>query len=535
MNGNLLPPSARAVAAAISVHRQNEAGAAILAANALCTLRDSRLSVALDARDLAALVARDLPSLDRVSARALLRIGDMLSDTEDPGQYVILGLSKLTTLSAAHPGDRDEILPIAEMAPRHELRRQLASVRDERLAAAARSGMPLAHRNDPFSPRVDAPPPATDVSRIKQGRSVLAALGRSWHEMGAEAFAIARTLASLRGTMSPDALTAFAQAELDMDRDEVTREMNMFDLFGLAPFAIRERIGITALRAVASLDPSERRDVILAAAIDSSGPVGDALIARCRPLAAPLTTVGEIGAKLVDIIEPQYLPFNILYLSDSPPNGPYFPDATPEELVEQVLLRTSSKGDLVYDLTAGIGTVARAGERMGRHVVSYDLIDPPLADGIRVGDARSVEPPEGPARMVLLHLPTPGQVSGSERYGSRAAPGDLALYEADTYSRIILDVFRHARKLLVPQGHLVVIAAEARWRGELIDWPGRLCADAVSCGYSAVDRIYAIRPPGFRRTLLDHGGTAAMRDRRSLLSVLVAAIFVTHAHLGDRK
>ena len=530
-------PETRAVLAAVSNHRQNEAGAAILAANALCSLRDGRLSAAVGARDLAALLARDLPSLDRTSARALLRVGDMLSDTEDPGFYAILGLPKLTALAAANPSDRAEVLPIAEMAPRFELRRQLASVRDERLAAAARAGTPLARKIDPFSPRGDAPPPATDAARIKQARSTMASLARSWREMGAEALSIARTLASLRGSMDPDALLAFARVELDMDNDEATRDMSMFDLFGSLAFSVRERLGVTAMRAVAAMEPGERRDAVLALAKDPSGPVGDELIARCRPVAAPLSAAPEADASGAagEAAEPEYLPFNVLYLSDAPPNGPYFPDATPEELVEQVLLRTSKRGDLVYDLTAGIGTVGRVGGRMGRTVVSYDLIDPPLAEGIRVGDARSVEPPEGPAAVVLMHLPTPGQVSGSERYGARAAAGDLALYEVETYTRVVRELIARARRLLVPRGYLVLIASEARWRGELVDWPGRLCADAVACGYSAVDRVYAVRPPGFRRALLDRGGTSALRERRSLLSVVTAAIFAAQTQPGDRK
>ena len=137
--------------------------------------------------------------------------------------------------------------------------------------------------------------------------------------------------------------------------------------------------------------------------------------------------------------------------------------------------------------------------------------------------------------MVLLHLPTPGQVSGSERYGARAAAGDLALYESETYTRIVHEVISRARRLRSPRGYLVIIASETRWRGELGDWPGRLCADAVACGYSALDRIYAVRPPGFRRALLDRGGTSALRERRSLLSVVIAAIFAVQAQTGDRK
>lgn len=61
--------------------------------------------------------------------------------------------------------------------------------------------------------------------------------------------------------------------------------------------------------------------------------------------------------------------------SISPKKNIPHPAPFPEELVEQCILATTDKGDIVLDPFSGIGTVAVVSKRLNRHYIGFDLSD----------------------------------------------------------------------------------------------------------------------------------------------------------------
>jgi hypothetical protein len=524
---------AMALAAAVRDARMLETASALTAAANLRTLRDERLANALGSRDVGSLIARDVRSLDRRSTRMLLRIADLIADKEMSDSLAI-GLVKLGTLAAADRADAESVFVSAHLLPRSELRRALASARDERISESARRGTTLPTDPDPIVPIGAAPVDRRgEITRATAATTLLAGVSRGWRDVGDAAFAAARGIAALRDDgllrLLGDTETEIIDV-LDLEPAEIDRACDLVVRCGNISVAVRERVGISALRAIARITDDDARAALIHRVVTDEHLAGDDVIALTGRVivvepTTPFETEAAPGIPLVD--DPmRIVPVNVLYLPD-PVVGvdrAGFLDATPEMLIDQLLRRTTGPGDAVVDLTAGSGTVARVASPLGRTVTSLDLIDPPLDRSIRVADARNVALSPGSAACIFFHPPTPGGFAATERYGVRAAAGDLALMLPSSYEDACLAIFTHASTILAPGGYLVIVASEGRIGSDLYDTPGRLVALATRAGLSFADRLYAVRPPAERRTIVARSGNVSSRERRSIGVVIVASI-----------
>jgi hypothetical protein len=526
--------AAQSVVEEVRSARTSEAGAAMLAGEALRRLRDERLAPTLGAKNLLDLLTKRLPGLDRVSADIILSLADGLTG-QDMGTLATLGLTKLSVIAAAPSSDRAGLIHDARHLPLRDLRWRVRDLDGEREAAALRAGQALAKvpRGQRFVPAGDWEERRTPAEQEAAGLAILAEAERAWNESGGHAFDAARTLARLRDerawlALGDVSLEAMAEEELGMSQAELERALALVDHLSLVPLELRQRLGIRALRELALVEPASRRDALLAEAErDHFG--ADELIARARSerlvsganeLLAEERSGDGTGSDASD--DPaRVAPFDVLFLDDEPAGGLRFEGVTPELIAEQALRRASRPGDSILDLTAGYGTFARVGVRLGRTVTSIDRLDPPLVAGISVGDARSFRSDLSPFDCVIFDPPTPGEVRYSERYAERALPGDLSLLDPESFARACVEVFIHIRRSLVtPAGRLVVLAHPSRAFGRYLDWPARLGILAEKNGFALLDHIVAIVGPDTRRTRLSRYGFRARQEGRTIPTTL---------------
>lgn len=525
-----LPGRARALLAAAREARTEEGVAGLMTAVELAALRDERANTVLGTSSLAALIARDIPSLDRRSLKSLLAVANAFGASPELERLADFGLTRLA-LAARAPEDVREGLLSGPMLPLREMRRAAREAQGTVAAERLRSGATPANAfGAELTPR--GPEPAGPLSeREARAQALLDAAARHWRETSSASFTLARRLteiARLAGGSGETSASGFALNQAGFDAEELERSTALVDTFGLLPLARREAVGIGGLRAVAAIeDPTVR--AALVARLRQEDLAGDAVLAAARvgrPLAPEMTPPEDAPGHWVD--DPERLaPFNLLYLADFDDAG--FEEATPPDLVEQILLRASRPGDLVCDLMAGSGTVARVATPMDRLVSSVDILNPPISSDIAIGDARDVVPTGAPFSLVILHPPVPLDVLYSERYAGKALPGDLSPLEPESYQRAMRDILEHAATLLRPRGRLVLVCRESYFKGRLIDWPARFERLAQGVDLVLEERLHAALGPKTRAAIAARSGFIARRERRAIPVVLSVLFFARKA------
>lgn len=487
---------------------RTEAALALLVADQLRNLRDGQQFTALGARSLTALIDARLPSLDRVSARRLLLIGDAIAALDPALRSEVhhLSLSRLAFWSTVPADDRAAVLTDAKMLPLHELRRQYP-------------GPAELPRRDAFLPAVAVPasPPQAAVAELMVGE-----ISRGWGQLTVAAFAAGRLLARIRdenlwrATREYESIEEAAAAELELSPGEVRRSLELVDRLTVIDDALREQLGIGALRALAGVEDDERRISLLTEA-RAGGWGAEAALSAVRGRRRRAETDPEVNEAVtgMPINDRAALPFNVIYLPE-PTVKSDFVDATPDALIEQIVLRTTRPGQLICDLTAGAGSLGRVATEMSRSVVGYDILDPALHPDVRIGDARNVSPPEAPFSLVVFHPPVLGEVIYSDRYGAHESAADLSTLREPAFLSAVAEIMANAQRMLRGDGTLAVISREGRLGGRLIDWPSELLGIASQTGLVLHDRLYAVSPPSVRSDVERVGGFRAMRENHSL-------------------
>jgi hypothetical protein len=523
--------------------RTEEAAAGLIAGRSLLRLRDEHLFVALGAANLRALISRDLPALDRASARLLLSVADAFSG-ESMLDIASIGMTRLAIIAAAPTTERQMLLTDAPNLPPAELRKMVRDSVDRAADRSLLAGVGVEAKHDIF-----ASPPLDDrrMDAINEhfAERLVNDVRRNWTDLGRSAWGQARLIARLRDEVqpAPDAEpTTIARAiieaapEADLGVTDVIRALTLIARVGLVSVEVRDRVGIRALRAAAECEDDARRSAAINAL--TTGAVSDAesVIAMCRPpVVSRPPTPRRIDSTPHFVDDPERVsPFDILFMADPTDAGPGFPDATPEDLIEQLLLRTTRPGDLVCDLTAGIGTVGRVAADLGRTAVSIDRLDPPLNAGVIVGDARDARPPGGPFDLVVFHPPVLGETIYSERFSGTTLSGDMSAMDVAGYRDACSEAIVNAFGLTRPGGAFVLICRESRWDGNLVDWPARLSLAATKAGFNLHDRLHVVAPPASRRTVLRERGFTARRENRTINVVLSALLFLRPAPEGRR-
>jgi hypothetical protein len=541
---------ARAIAEQIERAQRDETIGALVTAFALRAIRDRSLYTALGAKTLASAIEARLPALDRISIRSFLILADAFIEVP-PATLVPITVAKLLHIARTPLENRAEMLAAGTLLPAGEMARQVRELTDRAAAIALRTAL----NDPPTEARLQAArevlpqDPAATLSaqeKVLLATTLLGDVEGGWADMGSAAFEIGRLLALLRDQNlayllyrdGEDEHASLADTAVDtfgMSIAELERSLALADNLALLPLAERRRIGLRALREIATIVDPARREAALARARaeELAGESAMALAKEAQNAPPALATTadgpGPAGSWTDD--PARLAPYNLIFLPDARSAGSSFADATPEALIEQILMRTTRPGDEVLDLTAGSGSVAIVATRMGRHVTSVDRLDPPMIPGIEVGDARHWTPATAQRyALVIFHPPIPGETRYSERYTGTSLRGDLSLLDPEAFGHACAEVFRHVnRELLDKNGRLVIIGHESRaFGGRFIDWPGKLSLVAEKVDLAPLDRIYAVSGPEGRRALERSVGFRARRENRTI-PVVTSAIIVGRA------
>jgi len=541
---------ARAIAEQIERAQRDETIGALVTAFALRAIRDRSLYTALGAKTLGSAIEARLPALDRISIRSFLILADAFIDVP-PATLVPITVAKLLHIARTPLENRAEMLAAGTLLPAGEMARQVRELTDRAAAIALRAALntPLSETRGQVAREVVSQDPAatlSDQEKVRLATTLLGDVEGGWADMGSAAFEIGRLLALLRDQNlayllyrdGEDEQVSLADTAIDtfgMSIAELERSLALADHLALLPLAERRRIGLRALRELATIVDPARREVALTRA-RAEGLAGESVLALAKeaqnaPPALLATTAAPAPASSWTDDPARLAPYNLIFLPDARSVGSSFVDATPEALIEQILMRTTRPGDEVLDLTAGSGSVAIVAGRMGRHVTSVDRLDPPMIPGIEVGDARHWTPATAQRyTLVIFHPPIPGETRYSERYTGVSLRGDLSLLDPEAFGHACAEVFRHVnRELLDKNGRLVIIGHESRaFGGRFIDWPGKLSLVAEKVDLAPLDRIYAVSGPEGRRALERSVGFRARRENRTI-PVVTSAIIVGRA------
>ena len=513
--------------------RSEEGGAALISAVRLALLRDLRAGPLLGVGSLDDLRRSAVPSLDAISARTLLRIADELVPlAELPGgaaALASLGLARLAIAAAAPAAVRSSLV-WAGVVPLAEMRRHARWGREAIEAAGLRvhrGSLPVSELPDVplVGPRlIEELRTAPEADRIEAVNASLAELRRSWERVGRAIYRTGTIVASLDPDSEADAAIL---ASVGMDRIELERLTGPVRLFGSAGPERLERLGIGALRSIAAMrDPVWRAQLVQRSGDLSVGP--DELIEAVerveRPSAAPTPPPAPEAASSTYLRDdPDALCSFSLWLSDDSEAGPPFADALPPSLVEQLILRTSHPGELIWDPMAGSGVSAHAAARLGRRVIASDLIDPPIDRAVGVADVQNTPvPPE--VTMVFLHLPTPMEVIYSERYGGVRRSGDLSGMDPEGHRRALSELIKRIAAEMGARTAIVLVLRPSRFKGHFYDWPHIGASLLEAAGLAVTDRIIAPLGPTLRAEAERRGGLRAHSRGESIPVVWEAVI-----------
>ena len=492
--------------ALIAALRTAEGEAALRAGRALVTLADERLFLFLGRSGLAETLRDEVPALDRRSARALESIG-RIGDHADTLAH--LGLVRLSLVADA-PDELRASFAAAGAMPLGEMRRALRGARESVQTARLRGAVGEKNRRAAHLTPTDA------ATAAATARACLDELRAGYADACARTFDGARVL----GSLTDDAgITARLEAELGIDTAERERAAALLDAGELLTPARRAELGLSALRALALLDPAKREPVLRR--LRREGGTADAALTAIRAAEHEPTADDAISGTAA--VEPVLL--SLFFLDEKAPKGePSFADATPAELA-RLLIAKIPAGGRVLDLTAGTGTVARAAAALGRTARSIDILEPPLDAAVEVGDARSFDPGDHRYELVVAHPPVPLEVIYSERYAGRTLPGDLSAMDPAGYERGLEAVIATAIRAAAPDALIAFICRESRFDGRLYDWPARIATLATAARLIPFDRMVVPARPAERAELLARHGFAARREGRTIPVVNTVLLF----------
>jgi hypothetical protein len=492
--------------ALIAALRTAEGEAALRAGRALVQLADERLYLFLGRSGLAETLRDELPSLDRRSARALEAIGRL---DEQADALAHLGLVRLSLVADA-PDALRASFAAAGALPLGEMRRALRAARESTETARLRGARGEKRRQaTPLAPSDAATAAAT-------ARACLDTLRAGYADACARTFDGARVLGSLA---DDPGLTARLEAELGIDSAERARAAALLDAGELLTPIRRAELGLSALRALALLDPTKREPVLRR--LRREGGSADAALTAIRATEQEATeqTPTDGGPTM----EPLLL--SLLFLDEKAAKGePAFADATPAELA-RLLVAKIPAGGRVLDLTAGTGTVARAAAALGRVARSIDILEPPLDAAVEVGDARSFDSGDDRYELIIAHPPVPLEVIYSERYAGRTLPGDLSAMDPAGYERGVEAMIATAVRAAAPDALIAFICRESRFDGRLYDWPARIATLATAARLTPFDRLVVPVRPAERAELLARHGFTARREGRTIPVVNTVLLF----------
>ena len=511
-------PTTQVVTEEIIAALTAEAAAAIVAGTTISALRDPRLLRARGAAHPSELLATEFRTIDRTGVRALVRVADAFAD-HDPGSIAPIGIARLTLLAEAPAAARERLFSSAGQMTTADLRRAIREMRLDRPVSdpivATRSSMTYAPQ---------------DTARIA-GELIATGL-RALRDLDGAGMRAARACVRLRDLLGP-AAGETASIEVGLSRADFERLCRLADRTVTIATELRERIGLRGLRALASIDDESAREKLIAWASSQTEVGAEQVVTRSRELSTtrlqPAVAAPEVATSNATVV-----PYDVLFLTERPTEQQRAVDATPRALVEQVLLRATAPGETIVDLTAGAGTVALVAAALGRTVVGVDPIDPPLASGIIVGDARTAEIPGGPFAAALLHPPRYGDRFVTERFCGRTQPGDLSVLQAAAYTAAVGELIARAAALIRPDGQVVIIARPTHTDGVFYDWPARFATAAEAVGLVALDRLTAIEAPEERieRERMEIG--RAVRESRSV-PVTISALRFRLSTAADRR
>jgi hypothetical protein len=148
---------------------------------------------------------------------------------------------------------------------------------------------------------------------------------------------------------------------------------------------------------------------------------------------------------------------------------PAWPQATPIAVVEQVVRRYTSEGDLVVDPLAGSGTVLDVCRVLKRVAAGSDL--EPRHSDVEIMDAVSIESDGGIADLVFVHLPSPRLLRSGGDLGDEKS-SRLELLDPQRYATVLGQIMAEISRILKPGKYLAVYTAEhdpAATMGDYID------------------------------------------------------------------
>jgi tRNA G10 N-methylase Trm11 len=217
--------------------------------------------------------------------------------------------------------------------------------------------------------------------------------------------------------------------------------------------------------------------------------------------------------------------------------GRYLPASTPHpgkmlpEIARRAIASYSEPGQLVLDPMCGIGTTLVEAIHLDRHAVGVELeprwatvaqdnINLALSQGATgaahaiPGDATDLgcgllDSYAGRVRLVLTSPPYGSSLHGQvetrhgqiAKYDNRYShnPRNLAqlphhrpVRDRPAFHEALRDVLRACRRMLAPDGYLVLTARPYRQQGELVDLPGQLETLAADAGLTLHERLVAL-------------------------------------------
>jgi len=139
---------------------------------------------------------------------------------------------------------------------------------------------------------------------------------------------------------------------------------------------------------------------------------------------------------------------------DSKFHGNFIP-----EIPQQMMLRFTEKGDVVWDCFAGSGTTIDVGKELGREVIASDLN--PVRKDIVQGDARIFNPGKK-VDLLILHPPYAGVIKFSEK------PDDLSNVQTpEEFLKKFQDVLDNVLEYVKKEKFVVLVCGDVYLRGRL--------------------------------------------------------------------
>jgi len=136
----------------------------------------------------------------------------------------------------------------------------------------------------------------------------------------------------------------------------------------------------------------------------------------------------------------------------------------------QVILRYVPEAEFVIDPMAGSGTTLDVCDELGVECKSFDILDPPMHDGVEWGDATEPWKVEKSADLVFCHFPYWNMIQYTSLYGG-SKERDISQYSYNRFLEASERILLRAKENLKPDGYVAVMIGDLRRNGRFYDLP----------------------------------------------------------------